>query len=1082
VHSISSASALLANSHDAAALDTLLHALGFTTPALPLAQSSQEQLLLPPEVRSARVARAHGALRALVVTITNNVSPRETIQTIARHFSTRVPHLLWTVIVTQEQSPLLAIATWSSHTRPPRVAALVTHRDHVLDSDAETLCELAACQRATTNDVLLYTRWLEILGREAITRRFYRALEQTLHTLAESLAPAPPPDAAHTLALLYTSRLLFLAFLETKGWLNNDFAFLTNGFADCIAQGGSYHRKILEPLFFGTLNTRPHARATRAHQFGKIPFLNGGLFTRTPLECTYRRSLFSDEALGTLYGDVLARYRLTPREDSPAWSEAAVDPEMLGKVFESLMATAERKASGAYYTPHTLVERVTFLALVEGLQTKRLSRDTIYRTLSGDLPDSYTRGLILDRIDELRILDPACGSGAFLVHTLEQLATLRAQLGDIRPMTAIRRTILTQSLYGVDLNPTAVWLCELRLWLSVVIDHPEQNPMRILPLPNLDHQIRVGDSLLGGTFDGAIDLRTARTLTQLRHKYARATGPRKKTLARLLARTERTRALAQIDQSLSQLAIQRKDLLTTARSPNLFAERTRTTVATRRHLYTLRTRIRQLRQLRRSLAQGAALPFAFATHFPNVADAGGFHIVLGNPPWVRIHHIPRTTRETLRATFSTFRTAAWHSGAKNARAGLGFAAQVDLAALFLERATDLLTPHGSLALLLPTKLWHSLAGGGTRQLATTRLTLTTLEDLSASPPAFDAATYPSLLVARRISATNTPEAELTSPAHPTTEIVIHRPATRISWYVDPKTLALDATPGSPWLLIPPKVRRAFDTIAHAGIPLAQSRLGRPLLGVKSGCNEAFLVRTIDVNNPQSSSVHQAIMSTSSTHTGIIEQAVLRPLLRGAMIRPWNTPPSDAHIIWTHDAQGRPLSILPPLARRWFAPWRYRLTRRSDARQQTTWWSLFRTECSHNYSPRIVWSDFGRTLRATILQANDPTVPLNTCYVLPCATSDDAYALATILNSPLATAWINAIAEPAHGGYHRYLGWTIALLPIPHDWERTRTCLAPIAQAALLGDVPSPDDLLSAVLSAYQITPQDAEPLLAWNTP
>jgi hypothetical protein len=334
----------------------------------------------------------------------------------------------------------------------------------------------------------------------------------------------------------------------------------------------------------------------------------------------------------------------------------------------------------------------------------------------------------------------------------------------------------------------------------------------------------------------------------------------------------------------------------------------------------------------------------------------------------------------------------------------------------------------------------------------------------------------------KVQPTGVPATTLTPPPQPSTEIVVHRPTKRISWYVAPTTLALDTTPGSPWLLIPPKVRHAFDTVAHAGVPLARSRFGHPLLGVKSGCNEAFLVRAMGIDDPRSSPAHQAIMSTSSMHTGIIEQTMLRPLLRGAMIRPWHTPPSDTQIIWTHDAHGNPRSTLPPLAHRWFAPWRYRLTRRSDARQRTTWWSLFRTECTHHHSPRIVWSDFGRALRATILPAGDPTVPLNTCYVLPCATCDDAYALATILNSPLATAWINTIAEPAHGGYHRYLGWTIALLPIPHDWEHARPHLVSIAQAALLGHIPSPEDLLSAVLSAYKITPQDAEPLLAWNAP
>jgi hypothetical protein len=127
----------------------------------------------------------------------------------------------------------------------------------------------------------------------------------------------------------------------------------------------------------------------------------------------------------------------------------------------------------------------------------------------------------------------------------------------------------------------------------------------------------------------------------------------------------------------------------------------------------------------------------------------------------------------------------------------------------------------------------------------------------------------------------------------------------------------------------------------------------------------------------------------------------------------------------------------------------------------------------------VWSDFGRAPRAAVLPAGDPTVPLNSCYVLACDHPDDALAIAALLTSPLAAAWLGAIAEPARGGWHRYLAWTVALLPLPHDWPRARSMLAPIAERAILDDAPNALTLLEAVCSAFRLAHADVAPLLAW---
>jgi hypothetical protein len=208
--------------------------------------------------------------------------------------------------------------------------------------------------------------------------------------------------------------------------------------------------------------------------------------------------------------------------------------------------------------------------------------------------------------------------------------------------------------------------------------------------------------------------------------------------------------------------------------------------------------------------------------------------------------------------------------------------------------------------------------------------------------------------------------------------------------------------------------------------------------------------------------------------------MLRPLIRGETLDSWTLTGAREYLVWTHDEYGRPRRELPPLARQWLLPSRDALSARSDLHGRFPWWSVFRTESANHERPRVVWADFGLTPRATVLAAREPFIALNSCYVVSCGTVSDAHALATILNSPLASAWLNSVAEPARGGYRRYLGWTLSLLPIPEDWSRARALLSPLGERAMRGDIPAEDEILHGVLDAYQLTLVEAQPLLTWT--
>jgi hypothetical protein len=468
------------------------------------------------------------------------------------------------------------------------------------------------------------------------------------------------------------------------------------------------------------------------------------------------------------------------------------------------------------------------------------------------------------------------------------------------------------------------------------------------------------------------------------------------------------------------------------------------------------------------VVNGGAVPFAFAAQFPDVRVRGGFDVVMGNPPWVRLHRIAPESRVRLRREFQVYRHAAWESGAAEARAGRGFSSQVDLAALFVERGLALCRDGGGvLCYLIPAKLWRSLAGGGVRRLLHERHALRVLEDWSDAPSAFDAAVYPAVVVARRVS----PEG---GSGDGETRVTTHRGAIAISWRASQASLPFDPTAGAPWLLLPPDARRAFDRLQRAGVPLAHSGLGRPTLGVKCGFNDAFLVRTMSAPGGM-------IVVDNGERTGEVEAGVVRPVLRGEQVRPWRRSDATDGILYPCRDDGRPWRTLPPGVRTWLLSYRHALQRRSDVRNGTAWWSLFRTAGASHDVPRVVWADVGRAPQALVLPAGDDTVPINTCYVVRCRDLVDAFALAALLNSALAAAWLGAIAEPARGGYRRFLAWTVARLPVPDDWARARDILAPLGENGFAGAPPARQDLLEAALDAYRVRRSTMAPLLEWTS-
>lgn len=390
-------------------------------------------------------------------------------------------------------------------------------------------------------------------GIEKVTKEFFFEYKELFHKLAESLENIMKRDSRvseefknkNISVVDFSKKLLgqivFIYFLQKKGWLgvsrkeDGSFDewgtgpknFLRKLFDKKIGNYENFFNDILEPLFYEALaKERDDDYYSRFKC--KIPFLNGGLFEPinnydwTKTEIILDNSIFKDIL------DTFDKYNFTIKEDEPLEKEVAVDPEMLGKVFENLLEVNDRKSKGAFYTPREIVHYMCQQSLVNYLQTNsdlpredleffiqkgdfamnnfiRYQEDMKYNKVSkikkeDILPETIVKNY--KKLDELlknvKIVDPAVGSGAFPVGMMNEVVKARALLthffNGFRSDYDLKRETIENCLYGVDIESSAVEITKLRFWLSLIVD--ELDMKNIKPLPNLDNKIMCGNSLI----------------------------------------------------------------------------------------------------------------------------------------------------------------------------------------------------------------------------------------------------------------------------------------------------------------------------------------------------------------------------------------------------------------------------------------------------------------------------------------------------------------------------------------------------------------------------------------------------------
>ncbi len=302
------------------------------------------------------------------------------------------------------------------------------------------------------------------------------------------------------IAEVVMNRLIFIKFLQSKGIIaENILKYLSEVKEDLLTPR-------LRQLFFGIMNTPEDERFDVNEWFKDIPYLNGSLFVHTEVENRNVEYKIKADILKKVI-EFLDSFKFVHKELME--NESSIDPEILGYIFERAMTTTDRKGTGAYYTPRQITRYIsenTIYPYIINRTNRILKTEKGYKEteLIGDierlfiLPATTLEEIWKEIIQGIRVLDNACGSGAFLLAAANILFELSRRINDKLGLgnsdIGLKKWILMHNLYGVDINPSGIEIAKLRLWLWLVDSY---EPDRIEPLPNIDYNLRVGNSLIG---------------------------------------------------------------------------------------------------------------------------------------------------------------------------------------------------------------------------------------------------------------------------------------------------------------------------------------------------------------------------------------------------------------------------------------------------------------------------------------------------------------------------------------------------------------------------------------------------------
>ncbi len=572
-----------------------------------------------------------------------------------------------------------------------KLTKLVINKEEIIDKKEyytviETLSNIYFEEGDTWRDV--WRKWNKAFSVERVTNAFFEDYKRIFFTLRNELAKQGiPRKEAHEFTLQFLNRIMFIYFISKKKWLEYPkfIEWLWTSYKKLNKyDSDEFYEKWLKQVFFKAFNNRSNEISGLPKEVKKViykaPYLNGGLFKENKLDDL--KIKISDRLFQKVF-DFFEKYNFTIKEDLPLDQEVAVDPQMIGYVYESLANVADeiydKNDLGIFYTPRVEVYFMARRSLVEYLSKhlEEVPKDKIYH-LVFDLPEEKEKienwfekqklwYKVEEVLDNLSAVDPACGSGAFLVGLLNVLAELyrmvykhiKRDLTDFE----LKNKIVQYSLYGVDVMPWAIQAAELRLWLQLIVETAfKKDELRKHPLlPNLNLNLRIGDSLVQEIGGISFNIRSNNLKPYLKKKLENLkyekrkyfiNDPTAKFKTPEDVRTEEMRLFEEIiDERIESLEtdidVLRNDAKIRGKQTGLFGaeinikadaikKEKRELEKTEKQIESNKGEIEKLKKIKGFLKDPEKKPFVWDIDFAEVfADKGGFDIVIGNPPYVR---------------------------------------------------------------------------------------------------------------------------------------------------------------------------------------------------------------------------------------------------------------------------------------------------------------------------------------------------------------------------------------------------------------------------------------------------------------
>jgi len=858
-------------------------------------------------------------------------------------------------------------------------------------------------------------------------------------------------------------RVVFLHFLQKKGWMGCDInsANWENGekqFMQKLFDGFSdkthFHSKCLHQLFFNTLNNNKRENfifqcegVSDELNNTKIPYLNGGLFDADKdisEQIDFPEGYFIDLL------DLFSQYNFTIDENDPNDHEVGIDPEMLGHIFENLLE--DNKDKGAFYTPKIIVQYMCQESLIEYLATKlNASPDTDLKIAIEDLVrNRLAQGINdLDQVEAIaqalhivKICDPAIGSGAFPMGILNEIFKIVDDLYHLQPdvvapiwdinseiwePNVVKKSIIQNSIYGVDLESGAVDIARLRFWLALIVDETEP-----LPLPNLDYKIMQGNSLLE-SYEGIdlskiadveayeefvsneqIDMFTGEVkkkiktsvkvedIQQLIHEYFSTSDPESK---KDIHNRIDEQVFNHIKFQINNFKIDLKnniDILESKLERDVNAARTeeqkkkiRNNSKTAKDLIKNKTKLSEYvdkdAELNRIIKSNDKPFFLWNLYFKDVFDQGGFDIVIGNPPYINFENL---SNDLYKESLKKYKT---------------YTATGDIYYLFTELALELNKEKGITTYIISNKWLRANSGEKLREyLSNERYSLKKLIDFNQYMIFENAIVHSNIIIMRKSQRDNYGIAFQVNGDFNLKKT--------ISKYIDSFGVSFDYYNSEIWnilsmeeLTLKKRIETEFTKLADLDIEIKY--------GIKTGYNDAFIIDE-DIKND--------LVKKNVTNLNII-----KPVVRGRDTRRYFYNNSRLFIINSHNGYNDEARIdvindYPDIYNH-LLKFETKAKNRSD---KGSHWTNLRN-CAYidrMESPKIIFSEI----------VSSPQFYYDESGLLPEATTFMIYGnnlkiITSILNSKLSTYLFKKFyAGGSLVGKYRYKKSFLLNMPIPFD--------------------------------------------------